>query len=135
MLAERAKTECVRYKEIYNLNYMDFTNYDLIIDGTYSDPDTITDIIMEEAKEYYNNPQKASIRLVSPKSFIFEEFNEEEDKVRLADMVKDLKNKTYIKDRIIKVNSQSGAFTALDDMDFVKAALLAGVNYISIEIA
>jgi cytidylate kinase len=135
LLAERAKTECVRYKEIYNLNYMDFTNYDLIIDGTYSDPDTITDIIMEEAKEYYNNPQKASIRLVSPKSFIFEEFNEEEDKVRLADMVKDLKNKTYIKDRIIKVNSQSGAFTALDDMDFVKAALLAGVNYISIEIA
>ncbi len=118
LLAERAKTECVRYKEIYNLNYMDFTNYDLIIDGTYSDPDTITDIIMEEAKEYYNNPQKASIRLVSPKSFILEEFNEEEDKVRLADMVKDLKNKTYIKDRIIKVNSQSGAFTALDDMDF-----------------
>jgi cytidylate kinase len=39
LLAERAATECVRYKDIYNLNYMDFNNYDLIIDSTYNTPE------------------------------------------------------------------------------------------------
>ncbi len=134
LLAERAKTESIRYKDIYNLNYMDFTNYDLIIDGTYCDPDTITDIVMEEAKEYYNNPQKHSIRLISPKSIKFEEFNELEDKNRLSEMINSLKSAKYIKDKIIRVKSQSDGYIALEDIDFAKAALIAGVSYLSIEI-
>ena len=35
LLAERANTEKIRYKEIYNLNYMDYSNYNLVIDSTY----------------------------------------------------------------------------------------------------
>jgi len=41
LLAQRAATERVRYKDIYNLNYMDFDNYNLVIDSTYSSPDLI----------------------------------------------------------------------------------------------
>lgn len=133
LLAERARTESIRYKDIYNLNYMDYNNYDLIIDGTFCDPETITDIIMEQAKEYYSNPQKVSIRLVSPKSFVFDEFNEEDDKVRLVDMIKSLSTTVYVNDKMIKVKNQNSGYIVLEDIDFAKAALLAGVSYLSIE--
>ncbi len=53
LLAERAATEKVRYKDIYNLNYMDFSNYNLVIDSTYCPRDKIieiVEIILMEAK-------------------------------------------------------------------------------------
>lgn len=134
LLAERANTERIRYKDIYNLNYMDFTNYNLIIDGTYCDPDTIADIIIEEAKEFYYNSQKATKRLVSPKCLIFKDFNEEDDKSRLDDMIQSLKAVTHIKDKIIKVKKQDGGFRVVEDFDFAKASLLADVSYVQIEI-
>lgn len=133
LLAERANTENIRYKEIYNLNYMDFTNYDLVIDGTYCDTDTITDIIIEQAREYYSNPQKESIRLVSPKSFIFDDFNEKDEQTRLVDIINSLRTTVYVKDKMIKVKNQKCKYTVLEDIDFAKAALLAGVSYLSIE--
>lgn len=135
LLAERAKTESIRYKDIYNLNYMDFNNYDLIIDGTYCDPEQIADIILEEAKEFYSNPGKQPLRLVSPKSFKFEDFNEEDDKNRLSNMINNLKTTTYINEKIIMVKSTNGSYIALEHVDLVKAALLAGVSYLSIEVA
>ncbi|NLO10290.1 MAG: AAA family ATPase [Clostridiales bacterium] len=134
LLAERANTERIRYKDIYNLNYMDFTNYNLIIDGTYCDPDTMADIIMEEAKDFYTNSQKATKRLVSPKCLIFKDFNEEEDKSRLDDMIKSLKSIAYIKDKTFKVKKQDGGFHVKEDIDLAKASLLAHVSYIQIEI-
>jgi predicted cytidylate kinase len=55
LLAERAATERVRYKDIYNLNYMDFSNYNLVIDSTFCSPDKIVEIILKEANEFYQN--------------------------------------------------------------------------------
>lgn len=134
LLAERANTEMIRYKDIYNLNYMDFSNYNLVIDGTYCDPDTIADIIMEEAKKFYADTQKRSIRLASPKSFIFENFNEEVDKTRLATMIDQMKATTYVRDRIIQVKNLKGQYLVTADSDFAMAAFFAGVSYIQIEI-
>jgi cytidylate kinase len=134
LLAERANTERIRYKEIYNLNYMDFSNYNLVIDATYSDPDTIADIILEEARQFYSNPQKVSKRLVSPQSFKFMDINEDEDKARLESMINSLKDKKQIKDRIIKVRKQDDAFVVAEDIDLAKAALFAGISFVQIEI-
>lgn len=134
LLAERANTEMIRYKDIYNLNYMDFSNYNLIIDGTYCDPDTIAELIMEEAKSFYSDPQKTSKRLVSPKSLIFEDFNEDKDRARLNDMIKQLKNTRYLKDGIIAVKNLNGQLLVIDNADYAKAALFAEVSFIQIEI-
>jgi len=134
LLAERANTERIRYKDIYNLNYMDFTNYNLVIDGTFCDPETIANIIIEEANEFYANPQKATKRLVSPKCLKFAEINDEEDKSRLNDMINNLKAKKYIKDRIIKVKKQDDGFLVMENIDLAKAACFANVSYIQIEI-
>lgn len=133
LLAERANTEKIRYKDIYNLNYMDFSNYNLIIDGTYCDPDTIADIIMEQAKEYYTNPQRTTVRLVSPKSLRFDDLDEEKDKVRLNDLVNNMKIEQYIKDKTIKVKKLADGFLVIDEIDLAKAALFAGVSYVQIE--
>lgn len=134
LLTKRAETESIRYKDIYNLNYMDFSNYNLIIDSTYCTPDIIADIIIEEAKVYYNNPRLATKRLVSPKSLKFKDFNEEQDKDRLKDLIDKLDSTIYARDHIIKVSKEDKEFLVLENADYAKAAFLAGVSYIEIEL-
>lgn len=134
LLAERAKTESIRYKDIYNLNYMDFSNYNLVIDSTYCDAEAIAEIIMEEAKNFYANPQMAAKMLVSPKLFKFEDLNEEKDKNRLRDQIEKLESELYVKNMIIKVEKHDGRYFVLEDVDYAKAALFAGIRYIQIEI-
>jgi cytidylate kinase len=132
LLDQRAKTESIRYKDIYNLNYMDFSNYNLIIDSTYCDPDTIAEIVMEEAKEFYANSKDISKMLVSPKRFILEDLKEE-DKHRLGELVRDLEGISYDKDKIIKVKQIDSCYKVLEDMAYAKAALDAGVGFIQIK--
>ncbi len=132
LLGQRAKTESIRYKDIYNLNYMDFSNYNLIIDSTYCDPNTIAEIVMEEAKEFYANSNDISKMLVSPKRFILEDLKEE-DKYRLGELVRDLEGISYDKDKIIKVKQIDSCYKVLEDMAYAKAALDAGVSFIQIK--
>lgn len=134
LLAKRAETESIRYKNIYNLNYMDFSNYNFIIDSTYCTPNIIADIIMEEAKEYYNNPSSATKRLVSPKCLKFKDFNKEQDMDRLKYLIDKLDSTIYAKDQIIKVNQEDKEFLVLENDDYAKAAFLAGVYYLEIEL-
>lgn len=137
LLAERAKTESIRYKDIYNLNYMDFSNYDFVIDSTYCSQDIIAEIIMDQAKEYYNNKLdkiKTTKRLVSPKSLIFKELDEKEDKERLNELINKLESTIYAKDMIIRVKRQENKFLVLENIDYAKAALFAGVKYLEIDV-
>lgn len=138
LLAERAKTESIRYKEIYNLNYMDFSNYNLVIDSTYCDSETIGEIVFEEAKKYYTNPQDTLKMLVSPKLLKIEDFKEDEEKERnrLSNMISNLGTITYAKDKIIKVRHLDGNYHVIDsaDSDYVKSALFANVFYLPIEV-
>ncbi|MBH1941888.1 cytidylate kinase family protein [Mobilitalea sibirica] len=134
LLAARAATERVRYKEIYNLNYMDFSNYNLVIDSTYNLPDQIAEIILNEAKEYENNPSYRTKMLVSPKRLIYPEDNKEEDKRRLSKLIDEYKKLPYTIDTIIKVKKQEDDYIILEGHDNAKAALLADVPYIPIDV-
>ncbi|NLJ96634.1 MAG: AAA family ATPase [Clostridiales bacterium] len=137
LLAERAKTESIRYKDIYNLNYMDFLNYDLVIDSTYCSQDIIAEIIMDEASEYYKKALdkiKSTKRLISPKSLIFTELDEVKDKDKLSKLIKELESTIYAKDMVIKVNKKEDKFLVLDNIDYAKAAFYAGVKYLEIDI-
>ncbi len=51
-LIERAHTEDVRYKELYDLNYFDLNNYDLVLDSTFTKPDILAEVILNEKKAY-----------------------------------------------------------------------------------
>lgn len=133
MLIERAVAESVRYKEIYKVNYMDFTNYDLVIDSTYCTPDIIAEIILEEAKEYYNNGKQVQGRmLVSPYRLLKEDDITKDDRQSLEDIVMQYENVTKITDKTIIVKKNDEIFTVVEGIELVKAAYMADVPYVSI---
>lgn len=51
-LKKRAETEDARYKEIYGIEYFNYSNYNLILDSTDCDPAVLAQILEEEAKAY-----------------------------------------------------------------------------------
>ncbi|NLC17725.1 MAG: hypothetical protein GX757_00670, partial [Clostridiales bacterium] len=132
LLAERATTERKRYKEIYNLNYMDFSNYNLVIDSTFSPPDLIARIIYEEAARFYkdNNGFGATRLLLPPARLINPDCITESDKEQLQPLVQKYKRLDYKIDEIIEVKNLDGDYEPVTDLDKVKAAFLAGVPYI-----
>lgn len=135
-LAERAATERVRYKDIYNLNYMDFSNYNLVIDSTYCTPDKIAEIIIKEAKEFYRNPDapEATKMLVSPERLVKEESITSDDEERLEALVSQYRKVADIIDTVITVKKAEDDYEVLEGLDDAKAALLAQVPYIPIEV-
>lgn len=134
LLAERAATERLRYKEIYDLNYMDTSNYDLVIDSTYCLPDKIAEVILKEAREYERKQTKATRMLVSPKRIAYAEMQGEEDKTRLQELIESYKKTPYMIDKVIKVRKFEDDYEALEAFDDIKAALYAEVCYIPIEV-
>lgn len=51
-LIARAHNEDARYKEIYDIDYFQIKNYNLILDSTFSNPDLLASIILDEKKRY-----------------------------------------------------------------------------------
>jgi cytidylate kinase len=135
-LAERAATERVRYKDIYNLNYMDFSNYNLVIDSTYCTQDKIADIIIKEAKEFYKsvNAPETTKMLVSPKRLVKEEDITEADQERLGSLVKQYQKAGDVIDSVITVKKLEDDYEVLEGLDQAKAAYLAEVPYAPIEV-
>lgn len=67
-LIERAQAEHERFIRIYNADYWDYCNYDLVLDATWHDPDTLASIIMGHMDIFMENRKKEKIILMSPKS-------------------------------------------------------------------
>ncbi|NLK73850.1 MAG: AAA family ATPase [Clostridiales bacterium] len=136
-LAKRAETENIRYKEIYNLNYMDFNNYNLVIDSTFCSPELIADIIIKEAREYECKGYNKTKRLVSPRRLIKDSDIDNDDKVKLKELIenyKDMSNNQYIIDKVIKVKPLDEQYTIVDGLDHVKAAYIADALFVQIEV-
>lgn len=53
-LVNRQKLETVRYKEIYDIDYYDMGNYNLVIESTSASPDEIAQEILDKMAEYQN---------------------------------------------------------------------------------
>ena len=49
-LKERAATEDRRYKEIYGIEYFNYSNYNLVLDSSDCAPEILAKILVEEAK-------------------------------------------------------------------------------------
>lgn len=133
-LAERANTENKRYKEIYNLNYMDFTNYDLVIDSTYCLPDKIAEVIYHEARINEVNPYKSTKMLVSPKRLIFKEPSKEYDKEKLNSLISKYKELPYYVEDTVKIIKKDFDYVIEEGEEYARAALLADAAFICIEV-
>lgn len=51
-LIQRAQTEDIRYKDIYSLDYFNFSNYNLILDSTFCPPEFLAERIIAEHNLY-----------------------------------------------------------------------------------
>lgn len=51
-LIARAEAEDSRYKELYDINYFDMNNYNLVLDSTYASPEVLAGIIAKEKASY-----------------------------------------------------------------------------------
>jgi len=51
-LKKRAETEDARYKEIYGIEYFNYSNYNLILDSTDCEPAILAKILEDEAEAY-----------------------------------------------------------------------------------
>ncbi len=138
LLAERAATEKVRYKDIYNVNYMDFSNYNLIIDSTYCTQNRIAEIVRQEAKafeeQYARTGKETTKMLVSPKRLLTEADITAEDKDALTDLVRKYRDNLYAIDQTIQVERNDDDYLVLEGLQYVKAAYLAQVPYVPIEV-
>ena len=138
LLAERAATEKVRYKDIYNLNYMDFTNYNLVIDSTYCTQDKIAEIVLMEAKAYevqYEKTGKETTKiLVSPKRLVKETEITAEEEAAITELVEEYKKVLYTINETVLVTKDEDEYHVVDGLQYAKAAFLAQVPYISIEV-
>jgi cytidylate kinase len=54
-LIHRQKLETVRYKEIYDIDYYDMSNYNLVIESTSASPSEIAQEILDRLKDYKEN--------------------------------------------------------------------------------
>ena len=138
LLAERAATERVRYKDIYNLNYMDFSNYNLVIDSTYSTPDKIVEIILKEAREYEmlcdKNTSEATKLLVSPKRLLKPSAITEADYTTLSPLIKEYEKVSDAIAVTIKVKAEDEDYAVIEGIEHAKAAFLAQTPYVPINV-
>jgi len=136
LLAERAATENRRYKDIYNLEYLEFSNYNLVIDSTYCPPDKIAEIIMKEAKAYEerNHTQADRKMLLSPKRLVDVEKITEIEQQKIQSLIEEYKKISDSIPTVIKVTKQGDDYVVIEGLDQVKAALFAQVPYVPVEV-
>lgn len=78
-LKERAEAENERFKKIYQVDNLDYRNYNLLVDTTYLAPEQIADIIYDGYKKWLESPHNDTTVVISPKSLypLCEESQEE----------------------------------------------------------
>lgn len=138
-LFQRAQTENMRYKDIYNLDYFNFSNYNLVIESTYSSPELIASVIMREAREYReyyalisdNNGQTVNTTriLLSPKSLYKEEVSKEEAN-SLKNKISEYEKQNELPEVRITAKKACDGYQVLSGLEEVKAAKEAGVPFL-----
>ena len=139
-LKQRAKTENVRFKDMYNLECFDFNNYNLVIDSTYNKPEEIARVVIEEAKKFYTMVEEVGFEetnkgwntiLVSPKRLLHFDI-EENDKVRLQELVTEIKETGKVSGKNILVKNVDDEYHIVEGRDEVIASYLADMPFVEI---
>ena len=79
-LKDRAATEDRRYKEIYGIEYFNYTNYNLVLDSSDCTPDILAKILVQEAtvaEEKLAKGEKIGTKIILDKNRPEEDFAKE----------------------------------------------------------
>ena len=125
-LKQRADLERARFKELYNIDYYDRNNYDLIIESTYASPEQIAKEIMRNFEEYkvkkFHSRLELNIRTFYP-TRSFADF----DRAAYDKKVSDLKNSESLCMSASPVLAGNDGYTyILEGAEDVYAAIASG---------
>jgi cytidylate kinase len=114
-LINRQKLETVRYKEIYNIDYYDMSNYNLVIESTNASPTEIAQEILDRLDDYISNKFEKCIEL-NPSS------------IKIAD-TKDIDSSP-----ILKVSEKDGIFTLSGGRNKLDEAISNDCKFVPVSI-
>lgn len=112
-LVNRQKLETVRYKEIYDIDYYDMNNYNLVIESTNAAPDEIAQEILDRVAEYQNGKFEKLMEL-NPSS------------VKAADAPDGGQ---------VEVSEKGGVFTLSAGKNKLDEAVAQGVKFVAVRIS
>lgn len=115
----RAQTEDLRYKDIYNLDYFNFNNYNLVLDSTYCTPDVLAKVIIEESEKGGNETKI----LMSTKRLGVE--SKEEYDV----------NGPYYMEGNVVIQPEDDNYVVISGMETIKQAAEKGIPFVVVTIS
>ncbi|HHX55426.1 MAG TPA: AAA family ATPase [Clostridiales bacterium] len=139
-LKARAQTENIRFKDMYDLEYFNFSNYNLIVDSSYNSSEEIAKIVMDEAKKFYDMVEDLGFEdsnkgwnkiLVSPQKLLHEEISKE-DEEEVKDLVKEISKDRKAICKNILVKDVDGEYHIIEGKDMVIAAKLIDLSFLEI---
>ncbi len=117
-LINRQKLETVRYKEIYDIDYYDMSNYNLVIESTNASPSEIAQEILDKLEEYKNNKFEKIMELNPSSINIVDESKAENDE-----------------NNNVTVNEKGGYWTLNMGKDSLESIIEQGIKFVSVKVA
>ena len=115
-LINRQKLETVRYKEVYDIDYYDMGNYNLVIESTNASPDEIAQEILDKMTDYQDGVFEKIMEL-NPSSI---------KRTGLADVRQS---------GMVEVSEKCGVFTLTAGRDRLDEAVARGDKFVSVSVS
>lgn len=128
-LLKRAETEDVRYKDIYGIDYFRTANYDLILDSTFSAPETLAELLITSKAAFEEhaakNPEAAPIHriLLSPAGLL--DYVKEGKKPEIT-----APGSIYESEAVVRM--KVGRFELVSGLEEVEKAVREGYEFIAV---
>lgn len=113
----RAQTEDLRYKDIYNIEYFNYNNYNLVLDSTFCTPDLLAKVILTEAKNCVGETRV----LMSTK------------RLGITDAVMNMEAAEYVMPGEVIVTEKDDQFSVVSGMDIVEKAASEGIPFVAVK--
>lgn len=121
-LIERKKSETIRFKQQYNVDIDNFENYDLVIDTTYSSPETIFEKVLEVLNQWKHKITFNHI-FFSPKSLIPTQSIREHSFKYTKDISQSIKSHGFFEDSPVSIIKYLNQYFIYDGHKRVSASI------------
>lgn len=129
----RAETENIRYKEIYNVEYFNFSNYNLILDSTHETPELLAEVLIHEAIKGEDFTMLMSLERLGIDCNIDKDERKTKDKNIIKN--KNLTTSIYYPDEIIDIKLIDDEYKAADEkaVKLINKATLEGFPFVKVK--
>ncbi|MBE5960427.1 MAG: hypothetical protein E7256_03420 [Lachnospiraceae bacterium] len=114
----RAETEDKRYKELYNVSYFDFNNYNLVLDSTYCTPELLARVMLAEAKRQEEAKKEENVFLISPK------------RLGLSDAIISAEPSCYYQEETVTIEKSGDEYVIVSGREIAEKAAKEGIPFV-----